>query len=117
MALTDATINTGVDALTAIMGFASLHDADPGLTGADEITGGGYARLAVTWDPATGRVAALNGTLEFSGPASASVSHIGLWSAVSGGTFRGGDALTGDTAFNASGEYNVTSITLTGANA
>ena len=109
-------LNAAADGATAIMGFASLHTADPGGTGASEVTGGGYARQAVTWDAAAGAVAGLNGTLSFSGPASGGATHLGLWSAVTGGTWRGSSALTGDQAFNASGEYNITEITLTAAN-
>lgn len=38
-----------------------------------------------------------------------------FYSASSGGTFYGYDALTGDQAFNASGDYSITSLTITGS--
>lgn len=117
MPATTAVLNAAVDGATTLLGFASIHTADPEPSGANEVTGGGYARQAITWDPATGAVAGIDGTLSFNGPANEDATHLGLWSAVSGGTFRGSSVLTGDQAFNASGEYNVTAITVTGSNA
>lgn len=63
--------------------YVSFHTADPGTTGANEIAG---TRALITWTPgptdgvstgtATGAVA--NGT---------AITHVGLWTASSGGTF------------------------------
>lgn len=117
MPLTDAVLNGAADGATALLGFASLHTADPEPAGANEVTGGGYARQAITWDPATGSIAGINATLSFTGPASSACTHLGLWTALTGGTYRGSSALTGDQAFNASGEYNVTAITVDANNA
>lgn len=115
MAVQTAGLNEAADGLAGVAGFASLHTADPDPAGANEVTGGSpaYARQAITWDPASGAVAGLNGTLAFNGPASGAATHLGIWSAASGGTYYGSAALTGDQAFNASGEYNVTDITIT----
>lgn len=38
-----------------------------------------------------------------------------FFSASTGGTFYGYDALTGDQAFNAAGEYDITALTVTGS--
>ena len=85
----------------------SLHSADPSTTGANEISGGGYARITVTdtdFDaPASGEVL-LNNDKLFSGTASQVVSHFGAWN---GTTFLAGGAITGDGAFNSSGEYTL----------
>lgn len=116
MPVTTDVLNAAADGAVTVLGFASLHTADPEPAGANEVTGGGYARLAITWDAATGAVSGLNGTLAFSGPASGDATHLGLWSALTGGTYRGSAALTGDQAFNAAGEYTVTDITVTAAN-
>lgn len=90
MPLTDAGRNAGLDGLAAVAGFASLHSGDPSTTGANELSGGSpaYARKAVTWAAsATGQKSNSAG-LTFDVPAS-TVAYIGLWSALSAGTFYG----------------------------
>jgi len=114
MALQANVLNVANNAATAIMGFASLHSADPGATGANEISGGSpaYARQPVTWNPSSGQVSAIVGTLVFNVPAS-TVAFAGLWSAVSGGVWRGGDALNASSTFGSQGVYNITAMTVT----
>lgn len=51
----------------------------------------------------------------FTGTAGAGATHALLFSASSGGTFLGSQALTGDQTFNASGAYNLTALTITGS--
>jgi len=113
MALQTAALNAAVDAIVALTGFASIHTADPGGTGASEVSGGGYARQAVTWTAASNGSRSANATLAFSAAASTAANFVGLWSAVTGGTWYGGEALAGDNAFNAAGDYNVTVLTIT----
>lgn len=71
-------------------GFISLHTADPGTTGASEVSGGSYARVAVTWGtPSSGTVANTNApTVNL--PASTTAAYVGVWSASSGGTYYTG---------------------------
>lgn len=69
--------------------YMSLHTADPGTTGTSEVTGGApaYARKAITWTPGASD-GVNNGTaVVFDLPASTAVTHIGIWSAVTAGTF------------------------------
>lgn len=113
MALNTAALNEAADGVTAVLAFASIHTAAPDATGSNEVTGGGYARQPVTWDPAAGGIATADGTLSFSGPANEDATHLGVWSLATGGTFYGSDALSGDVTFNAAGEYEVTSLTVT----
>ena len=113
MALQTAALNEGADGVAGAAAFASLHTANPDPAGGSEVVGGGYARQAITWDPATGGIAALNGVLAFSGPAGGAATHLGIWSLASGGTYYGSAALTGDQTFNAAGEYNVTAANIT----
>ncbi len=117
MALTTAALNAAANGVTAIAAFMSLHSGAAGSGGANEHSTGGYTREAVTWNPASGAVSSASGTpvAAFTGPAAGAVAEVGLWTAVSGGTFLGSDVPTGDTAFNAAGEYNVTSATITAA--
>jgi hypothetical protein len=112
MALTDATLNSLGTSLAALCTHASLHTADPGTTGTNESSA---ARQAVSFNVDADGDLTLTVTENFTGgAASGACTYVGLWSASSGGTFRGGFALTGDQTFNAAGEYNVTGITITG---
>lgn len=90
MPLTDAGRNASLDGLAAVAGFASLHSGDPSTTGANELTGGSpaYARKAITYAAASGGQRSNSAALTFDVPAS-TVTHVGLWSAVSAGTFYG----------------------------
>lgn len=51
----------------------------------------------------------------YTGTPAAGATHALLFTAATAGTFLGFDALTGDAAFNASGEYNLTALTITGS--
>ena len=76
-------------------GFISLHTADPGTTGASEVTGGTYARVAVTWGSPTGGTIANNtSALSINLPASTTAAYFGVWSASTAGTYYLGGALT-----------------------
>lgn len=114
MPLNNAGLNAMANHLGTIATHMSLHTADPGTSGTSESTAG---RQAITWDAATGSGdLSTTGTLNFTGgAASGPCTHLGLWSASTGGTFYGGFALTGDQTFNASGEYSVTDLTLDGS--
>jgi hypothetical protein len=96
MPFTTTANNQMLDALnggspSSIVGYASLHTAYS-ITGANELTGGSpvYARQAVTWSAASGSSkASASVAAAFNVPAGSTVSFVGLWSAVSGGTFAG----------------------------
>lgn len=66
---------------------ASLHSAFPGQTGASEISGGGYAKVAVTFNAASGAVRTLSASAVFNVPAT-TVGWCGLWDNT-GTTFYG----------------------------
>ena len=91
----------------------SLHTASPGTTGASEVSGSGYARKSVSWGAVSAGVVSSSAAMAFVGPASGAAKFWGGWTAVTGGQFVGGGALTGDQTFNAAGEYSVTSVTIT----
>jgi hypothetical protein len=74
--------------------YVSLHTADPSTTGASEVTGGTYARVAVTWNsPSSGSVTN-SGALSINLPASTTASYFGVWSASTSGTYYIGGALS-----------------------
>lgn len=112
MALTNATLNLLGTELASLCTHASLHTADPSTTGANESSA---ARQAVAFNVDADGDLTLSASLNFTGGvASGACTHVGLWSASTGGTFRGGFALTGDQTFNAAGEYTVTALTING---
>jgi hypothetical protein len=74
--------------------YVSLHTADPGTTGASEVTGGTYARVAVTWNAASGGSVSNSGALSINLPASTTASYFGVWGASSAGTYYIGGALS-----------------------
>lgn len=69
--------------------YASLHSAYSS-SGGNELSGGSYARIAVTWGAPSGETINLSGTpYTFNVPASATVAWVGYWDASSGGNFQG----------------------------
>lgn len=78
-------------------GFISIHSATPGTTGASELSGGTYARVAVTWNAASGGAVTNSNALTINFPASATAAYFGVWSASSAGTYYIGGALNGGT--------------------
>jgi hypothetical protein len=82
-----ALVNTG-------WSFVSLHTADPGTTGASELSGGSYARVAVAWNAAASGARTNSGALSINIPATTTVTYFGVWSLVSGGVYYIGGALS-----------------------
>jgi hypothetical protein len=115
MALSNNGKHVMLDALASAAGYVSLHTADPGTTGASEVTGGSpaYARKAQTWNAASGGALDNSNAPVFDVPAGTTVTHFGLWSAASAGTFYGGNALSASEAFAAQGTYTLTDCDVT----
>ncbi|HEX7123224.1 MAG TPA: hypothetical protein VF178_12685 [Gemmatimonadaceae bacterium] len=90
----------GVDFTVAAV-YVSLHSADPGETGANEASGAGYARQAVTFAAAADGTSASNAVVEFSDMPAGTWTHVGLWDAPTGGNFLWGGPLTEPKATNA----------------
>lgn len=87
--------------------YASLHTADPGTSGASEVTGGSpaYARKALTWT--AGSVdGVVTATAVFDVPSGVTVAYAGLTTAVTAGTFLDKVAVTSQT-FGAQGTLTV----------
>jgi hypothetical protein len=78
--------------------YVSLHTADPGNTGANEVAGGGYARqgpVAFTNSGANPTVAGNNSIITYPTATAAwgTINFFGLWTAASAGVFNGGAAV------------------------
>lgn len=112
MALNDTILNLGNAEMQTNITHAQIHTAEPDGAGSNEATS---ARGSITWDAAANGDMVSTTSIAFTGGASGGpATHIGFWSALTGGTFYGWQTLTGDQAFNAAGEYTVTGITITG---
>lgn len=113
MALNDTALNLMADALAAAAPYLSLHSADPGPTGTNETTAG---RGTAEWGAASGGDIAITAAEAFTGGASnGAVTHVGLWSATTVGTFYGSFPVTGDQSFNSAGEYTLDTYTIAGS--
>jgi hypothetical protein len=110
MALTAAELTALATKLSTDAPYLAIHTADPAGTGANPSAA---ARVAASWGVSGGAVTATNVAFT-GGAANGAATYVGLWSASTGGTFVGGYQLTGDTTFNAAGQYTVTSLVVTG---
>jgi len=100
--------------------YVSLHTADPGDTGANELGSSGYTRQQVSNGFSTSTTGAVSNEAQIqwtnsSGGNWTQVTHFGVWSLSSAGTFYGGGSLTaaktindGDTATFAIGDLDIT---------
>ena len=102
--------------------YVSLHTADPGDTGLNEVslTGTGYGRQGPATFTNSGNnptVAANSAILTFAAASApwGTITHFGTWDALSAGNFRGSGALstakpvnTGDTARFVAGALTIT---------
>lgn len=83
--------NYMLNQLAGVAVYVSAHSAYPGDTGANEVSGGSpaYARKAKTWNSAASGSMDDSNAPTFDIPAGTTVGYVGLWSALTGGTFYG----------------------------
>lgn len=107
--------NALLGGLTGVAGYVSLHTADPSTTGTSEVSGGtpAYARKAVSWGAASAGSVSSSGSIVFDVPGSTTITHLGYWSASTGGTFYGSRALDASQTFATQGTYTISSGNLT----
>lgn len=106
-AFTTAGLKAGVDGIATAGAYISAHTGDPSTTRANEVTGVSYSREETTWGAASnGSRVGSQVTLDI--PASTTVTHWGVWSAATGGTFLGGGDLADPEPFGAAGEMKHT---------
>lgn len=88
--------------------FISLHNGDPGTTGANAI---GVARQQTTWGApaADGVRQKITGSkVSFTGVPAGNITHFGVWKTVGGADFQYGSPLTPTATLNATGNVDVT---------
>lgn len=67
--------------------YASLHTADPGLTGTNEVMGGSYGRKAIPYASASGGSKANSSDIAWANMPAANIAYVGIWDAASSGHF------------------------------
>lgn len=89
----------------------SAHTADPGDTGANEVSGGSYARQPITFGSAASGAIDSSNTPVIPIPAGVTVTHLGYWTALTGGECRATSDIT-DEAFGSAGNLTVSDADL-----
>ncbi|MFZ0324743.1 MAG: hypothetical protein WAN48_11500 [Actinomycetes bacterium] len=104
--------NVMLDALGLVAVRVALHTGDPGgVNGAsNEVTGGGYARQAISWFPAAAGAMDNNANPVFSIPASTTVAWVSYWNAA--GSIRYLKKDVSDDVFSSAGTYTITDADL-----
>lgn len=117
-----ATINLRNDILEKVINgtdftisgiYVSLHTADPGETGANEVTGGSYARKTGTWGTASNGEISITADIEFGDMPAVTVTHVGLFDASTAGNFLWSGALTASQTVDAGQTLRLQSGNLT----
>lgn len=90
--------------------YVSLHTADPGETGASEVTGGSYARQSGGFGAAAAGAVANTANIDFTGMPAVTVTHVGIWSsstATASSNFVWGGALTASRSVGAGSTFRI----------
>ena len=105
---------TGKNAMLDALGVThvSAHTAAPGETGINEVTGGSYARQAVTFTAAAAGLKDSSNTPAVPIPAATTVTHIGYWNALTVGSFLGFTDIA-DEVFGSAGTLTLSDVDLT----
>lgn len=112
MTLAASALVDAANGVNAVVTHLQLHSASPGAAGTTSPVGTRSAIGAKAVNGTTGVISWTN--TAFTGlTANQTVTHVSYWTASTGGTFKGSQALTGDAAANAAGAYTVTSVTET----
>lgn len=113
--LNNTAMGVAATALKAVLLYAQLHTAPAGTSGTSNVTTAG--RQAVSWGSTSGAGDfGLDAALNFTGgAANGPVYSLTLWSASTSGTFYGEFVIAGDSEFNGSGQYTVSSLSLDGS--
>lgn len=93
--------------------YVSLHTGDPGTTGANEVTGGTYTRQQVPFNAAASGSAKNTAAISYTLMPTATVTHIGIWSAVSAGTYYIGGALAASIGVSSGNTLSLTAEHIT----
>ena len=105
---TDAVVNTFLAQFSTL--WLSLHYDDPGLGTYNnyEVTGGSYTRKSSTCTTPTSRTIWTNDPVQFNGLPAVALTHVGFWTAQSGGTLVAVSRIANaPVAISAGGTYSI----------
>lgn len=88
--------------------FMALFSTTPTTVAGNEITGGSYSRVSVTWSAASSGYAFLSSNVTFNVPGGSTVSHVGILASSTGTTIYGYMDVT-DEMFGGDGTYTINS--------
>jgi hypothetical protein len=101
-----------LNALAAVMTQVHLHSADPGAANSNtsELSGGGYARIAIAWNTSAGGAIDDTGTplLQFNVGAGGTVAWVSFWNGAN--TVRYAKKQVTTENFGAAGTYTLTDV-------
>lgn len=109
--------NATLDYILASTKYLSLHTGDPGETNSptNEVTGGSYARQAITFNSASGGSKSSNSTATFTAMPAVTITYVGVYDASTSGNLLYSAALSpsrttvaGDSVTFASGNVTAT---------
>jgi hypothetical protein len=94
--------------------WVKLHTADPGASGATAAAAGDTTRKQATMASAASGSKAASGSVGpwTNGGTSETLTHISLWTLVSGGTFQGSGALSSSQAWVSTNTFTLTALTI-----
>lgn len=112
MALNTTALNAGATGIAGVALYISLHSALPDGSGSNATT---HARVAASWGAASGGAVSVTNKNFTGGAASGAVTYVGFWSALTGGTYYGSQAIPGgnDLTSNAAGAYTLNTVSIT----
>lgn len=116
MPLATSGLNDAVNGVATAGTWISAHTANPSTGGGSEVTGGSYARQQTTWGAASSG-SRVGSQVAIPIPSGTAVTWWGVWSAASGGTFKGAWQLGATETFGADGTLSHTpTLTASAAN-
>jgi|SRR6056297_2004226 len=87
--------------------YLALHTADPSGTGANEVSGGDYARQEITFSNASSGAIVSNIDAKFDGLPEATLTHASIWDASSNGNIWWESALSSQTTVDSGDSYKI----------
>ena len=112
--ITNPTANQALIGIQSYALWVSLHQGDPGSTGASEINVSSYNRSPTSWQaPNSGRLNIIAAGIPMAVPAVCSPGFWGLWTQKSQGTFAGGGSFSTAEVFINPGTFTVQSLAYT----
>jgi len=104
---TDNAKNTMLDSLTTF--YVSIHSANPGENGDNELSGTNYNRVQASLSQASSGKRILETDVIMTIPGGSTVAYVGYWTDATGGTFLAYDSVAEET-YIGDGQYEIKAI-------